>query len=48
VDDGQLSECGLTLRDVEVIRETFSSALKGTFHPRIKYPPSGKAVETRK
>ena len=48
VDDGQLSECGLTLRDVEIIRETFSSALKGTFHPRIKYPPSGKAVETRK
>ena len=48
VDDGQLSECGLTLRDVEIIRETFSSALKGTFHPRIKYPPSGKAVEPRK
>ena len=46
VDDGQLSECDLTLRDLEIIRGTFTSALKGTFHPRIKYPQSGKAADT--
>ncbi|MGD8243686.1 MAG: HDIG domain-containing protein [Anaerolineae bacterium] len=43
IDDGQLNESGLTLQDVEVIRQVFASALKGTFHPRIKYPePKGK------
>jgi putative nucleotidyltransferase with HDIG domain len=43
IDDGQLSESGLTLHDVETIRQVFASALKGTFHPRIKYPePKGK------
>ena len=38
VRDGQLDECDLTLRDLYIIRETFISALKGAFHPRIKYP----------
>jgi hypothetical protein len=38
IDDRQLNESGLTLKDVEVIRQVFASALKGTFHPRIKYP----------
>jgi cyclic-di-AMP phosphodiesterase PgpH len=39
VQDGQLNESGLTLHDLDVIRETFISSLKGVFHPRIKYPP---------
>ena len=38
VGDGQLSECDLTLRDLGTIRGTFISALKGVFHPRIRYP----------
>jgi putative nucleotidyltransferase with HDIG domain len=38
VEDRQLDESGLTLQDIETIREVFVSALKGTFHPRIKYP----------
>jgi hypothetical protein len=38
VEDGQLNESGLTLQDIEIIEEVFTSALKGTFHPRIKYP----------
>ena len=42
VADGQLSECDLTLHDLEIVRETFISALKGVFHPRIKYPQSEK------
>ena len=37
-DDGQLSECDLTLRDLEVTREVFTSSLKGVYHPRVKYP----------
>ena len=45
IDDGQLIESSLTLADVEAIREVFASALRGTFHPRIKYPETGKADE---
>jgi hypothetical protein len=38
IEDGQLNESGLTLQDIETIKDVFASALKGTFHPRIKYP----------
>ncbi|MBN1681537.1 MAG: HDIG domain-containing protein [Anaerolineae bacterium] len=36
--DGQLDESGLTLNDLHILRNTFVSALKGIFHPRIRYP----------
>jgi putative nucleotidyltransferase with HDIG domain len=42
VADGQLSECNLTLRDLEIVRAAFISTLKGVFHPRIQYPQSEK------
>jgi membrane-associated HD superfamily phosphohydrolase len=45
VSDGQLSECDLTLRDLDLVRETFVSVLKGVFHPRIKYPSAHKAAD---
>jgi putative nucleotidyltransferase with HDIG domain len=43
VTDGQLDECDLTLRDLQAIRQTFISALKGIFHPRIQYPQPSAA-----
>jgi len=43
VADGQLDECDLTLRDLQAIRQTFISALKGIFHPRIQYPQPSAA-----
>jgi putative nucleotidyltransferase with HDIG domain len=43
MSDGQLSECDLTMRDLEIAREAFISALKGVFHPRIQYPRSESA-----
>ena len=46
VADGQLDECDVTLRDLYTIRQTFISALKGVFHPRIQYPQPGKASGT--
>ncbi|MEE8392156.1 MAG: metal-dependent phosphohydrolase, partial [Anaerolineae bacterium] len=46
VDEAQFSECNLTLRDLDVIRETFVSVLKGVFHPRIKYPSSSKVADS--
>jgi len=36
--DGQLDECDLTLRELDVIRGAFLDVLKGIFHPRIQYP----------
>ena len=35
---GELEECDLTLRDLDQIRASFVSVLKGVFHPRIQYP----------
>jgi putative nucleotidyltransferase with HDIG domain len=38
IDLGQLSECPLTLRDLELARAAFLSVLTGLYHPRIDYP----------
>jgi putative nucleotidyltransferase with HDIG domain len=38
LDQGQLDECNLTLRDLKEIQAAFISVLKGVFHPRVKYP----------
>jgi putative nucleotidyltransferase with HDIG domain len=38
VADSQLSECDLTLHDLETVREVFVSTLRGIYHPRITYP----------
>ncbi|MEK7216288.1 MAG: HDIG domain-containing metalloprotein, partial [Chloroflexota bacterium] len=47
--EGQLSNCDLTLRDVEQIKGVFKSALRGIYHPRVQYPtpaaaPAGMGV----
>jgi putative nucleotidyltransferase with HDIG domain len=36
-DHGQLDASGLTLRDLQIIRQTFIDILLGMFHPRINY-----------
>lgn len=36
--DGQLEDTRLTLRDLTTITDTFVSALRGIYHPRIEYP----------
>jgi putative nucleotidyltransferase with HDIG domain len=38
LDQGQLDNTDLTLRDLETIRHSFVSTLKGIHHPRIRYP----------
>ncbi len=52
MDEGQLDESDLTLRDLDEIRQAFLSVLQGVFHPRVKYPepvtvkgPDGREVE---
>ena len=43
VDDDQLAECALTLRDLSKIAEAFLSVLSGMHHQRIEYPESTDA-----
>ena len=43
---GQLDNTGLTLHDLEAIAGSFTSTLRGIYHPRIEYPALDK-VTTR-
>ena len=38
LEDGQLSDCQLSLRDIDQICSSFSGILKGVYHERIEYP----------
>jgi putative nucleotidyltransferase with HDIG domain len=38
IKENQLSECDLTLRDIDDIRDLFVDILNGIYHPRISYP----------
>ena len=38
LEDGQLSDCELSLRDIDLICNAFSGILKGVYHERIEYP----------
>jgi putative nucleotidyltransferase with HDIG domain len=38
LDEGELDESDLTLRDLEEVRTAFLNVLQGVFHPRVKYP----------
>ena len=38
LDDGQLDECDITLKDLNTIANAFSSTVMGIFHERIEYP----------
>lgn len=36
--DGQLDECGLTLREIAEVRDSLIKSLIGIYHGRVKYP----------
>ncbi len=48
--DGQLDNTQLTLRDLNLITDSFVASLRGTYHPRIQYPaaevPASAPMET--
>ncbi|HEX2914849.1 MAG TPA: HDIG domain-containing protein [Chloroflexia bacterium] len=44
IREHQLSECDLTLRDIEEIRTLFVEILNGIYHPRIVYPDKEPVV----
>jgi len=46
LEDGQLTDSPLTLRDIDQICEAFSGILKGVYHERIEYPTVQHYVTT--
>ncbi|MEH7111967.1 HD family phosphohydrolase [Neobacillus niacini] len=44
LQDGQLNECDLTLKELEIVTHSFCETLKGIFHSRIEYPDMTKKV----
>jgi putative nucleotidyltransferase with HDIG domain len=38
LEDGQLDECDLSIKDLELIRESLIRSLQGIYHTRIVYP----------
>lgn len=38
MQDGQLDDSNLTLRDLDEIQKAFTATLQGVFHPRVRYP----------
>jgi membrane-associated HD superfamily phosphohydrolase len=38
VEDGQLGECDLTLRDLSAVIDSFARSLVSQYHRRVKYP----------
>lgn len=42
LQDGQLNECDLTLKELQTVASTMCETLKGIFHSRIEYPETTK------
>jgi hypothetical protein len=38
IEQGQLDECDLTLRELRIIKRSFVDTLKGLYHTRVEYP----------
>lgn len=45
LQQGQLDECELSLRDLQIIRLSFVNTLKGLYHTRIEYPESKRPAQ---
>lgn len=39
MEDGQLDDAPITLRDLQAVQRSFIESLSGVYHPRIAYPP---------
>lgn len=48
ISDGQLDECGLTMKEIRMVEKSLVSGLCSTFHSRIKYPKMKSEAEKMK
>jgi len=44
--DGQMADCPITMQDLDTVKRTYVSLLRGAFHPRVPYPEPREARET--
>jgi putative nucleotidyltransferase with HDIG domain len=38
IQDDQLEECPITLKELEIVKQTYIEVLRGAYHPRVQYP----------
>ena len=38
IDEGELDECDISLRDLRVVEELYTTTLTAVYHPRVEYP----------
>jgi putative nucleotidyltransferase with HDIG domain len=48
LNQGQLAHVDLTLKDLDTVRRSFISTLKGIYHPRIAYPEEAEQAQIEK
>ena len=46
INDGQLDDCPLTLRELVAVKDSFSSTLRSMLHSRIDYPKEGDRISS--
>jgi hypothetical protein len=44
LSSGQLDETDLTLRDLDELIDSFTTTLRGIYHPRLEYPDAKKEL----
>lgn len=48
IEEGQLDECPISLRDLRVVAEAYTATLNAVFHPRVEYPePTRRELAAR-
>ncbi|WP_022846497.1 HDIG domain-containing metalloprotein [Desulfurobacterium sp. TC5-1] len=48
IEDGQLNQCGLSLKEINLIEKVFKKILSGVYHNRVEYPEDVKQEEDSK
>jgi hypothetical protein len=47
LSSGQLDETDLTLRDLDELIDSFTTTLRGIYHPRLEYPDAKKEIPAK-
>jgi membrane-associated HD superfamily phosphohydrolase len=48
INDGQLDDCPLTLRELAIVKDSFTSTLRSMLHSRISYPKDESSSMTKR
>ncbi len=48
INDGQLDDCPLTLRELAIVKDSFSNTLRSMLHSRIDYPKDEAPAATKR